>query len=57
MHLIKNICSLDYFLEFLILIRSGFKTGQPGVFLLSLSYKLISVRLFNKYLAIESLKI
>jgi len=56
-HLIKNICSLDYFLEFLILMRSGLKIGQLGVFLLGLSYRLISVRLVGKYLAIESFKI
>jgi hypothetical protein len=55
-HLIKNICSLDYFLEFLILMRSGLKIGQLGVFLLGLSYRLISVRLVNKYLVIENLK-
>jgi hypothetical protein len=55
-HLIKNICSLDYFLEFLILMRSGLKIVQLGVFLLGLSYRLISVRLVNKYLVIENLK-
>src|ERR1700722_14403917 len=56
MYLIKNICSLDYFLEFLFLMRSGLKIGQLGIFLFSLSYKLISIRLINKYLVIESLK-
>lgn len=55
-HLVKNICSLDYFLEFLVLTRSGLKIGQLGIFLLGLGYKLISIRLINKYLIIESLK-
>ena len=56
-HLIKNICALDYFLEFLILTRLGLRTGFFGNFLLNLSSKLIITRLVSKYLVIESLKI
>jgi hypothetical protein len=56
-HLVKNICSLDYFFEFLILIHTGVKIGQFRHFLLSLACKLISIRLINKCLAVDFLKI